>query len=104
IVERKHYEQRLRDEGSVHGKTVVRDRLRGLSVLQLDRLPKGLTPFRLAEKSPKQGAKVHSIGSAQVSGAMWGYSPGEVRSVYPRKLRFSKDPADTLDCKIIETT
>ena len=48
-------------------------------------MPDGVPELVLAKASAEPGQSVHSIGNPGGSGALWVYTPGKVRQVYPKK-------------------
>jgi tetratricopeptide (TPR) repeat protein len=62
-----------------------------LAVVQVDALPAGVTELKLAGEIPDPGDIVHTVGNPGVSGGLWVYSFGSVRSLY-RESRLSADP------------
>jgi len=77
-----------------------------LKILQPARIPRGVASVRFPSDSPLAGAKVHSIGNPGVSGSMWVYTPGEVRSVYNKSWRVAVSQTEVaeFEVKIIEAT
>jgi HEAT repeat protein/S1-C subfamily serine protease len=58
------------------------DRKRDLSLIQLERLPEGVVPVRLAGRQARPGQKVHTVGGKpRGNQGLWIYSPGSVRQV-----------------------
>jgi hypothetical protein len=55
--------------------------------VQLDKLPEGAEPAKLAANSPTPGDAVESIGNPGSSDALWVYTSGTVRSVYRKQFR-----------------
>jgi hypothetical protein len=76
------------------------DRKRDLAVVELSRLPEGAKAIKFAEKSVGGGVQVHSIGNPATSQALWVYTNGTVRSVYPKKLITN---AGEHEFKVVET-
>jgi hypothetical protein len=76
------------------------DRKRDLAVAELSRLPAHAKEIKFAEKSVGGGVQVHSIGNPATSQALWVYTNGTVRSVYPKKLITN---AGEHEFKVVET-
>ena len=73
-----------------------------LSVLRLERLPKGAEAIPLAKDGPKTGQSVHAIGNSGIADdALWRYSPGKVRNVYSKRW---KAATDQYAARVVETT
>ncbi len=83
IVERNHYLQGVKTLG-VRGTVVAIDRKRDLALVQLDRIPEGMTAIPLAADSVGPGEEVQSIGNPGTTDALWVFTSGTVRSVYPK--------------------
>jgi tetratricopeptide (TPR) repeat protein len=75
---------------------------RDLAVIRLrQRPPKGVAAVRLAEREPRPGDRVHSIGNPDASDALWVYSSGTVRQVYRKEFRYATGPARA--ARVVET-
>lgn len=85
-VDRKHYVDNVKTLG-IRGRIVAVDRKRDLALIQLDKLPEGVEPAKLAAASPTPGDSVESIGNPGSSDALWVYTSGTVRSVYRKQFR-----------------
>ena len=85
IVDKDKYMESITANKGIRGKVLAREETRDLAVIQLDRLPDGVTPVKLASGSPEAGDKIYSIGNPAASEAFWIYTPGEVRQVYDKK-------------------
>jgi HEAT repeat protein/S1-C subfamily serine protease len=70
-------------------KLVRVERKRDLALLQLESLPEGVAPLRLAAESASPGQAIYSLG-AQPKGSqgMWQNNPGVVRQVAPATWRY----------------
>lgn len=86
VVTRSHYVDNVKTLG-IRGRVVAVDRKRDLALVQLDRIPDGAKPLKLAEKSASPGESVESIGNPGSSDALWVYTSGTVRSVYKKQFR-----------------
>src|SRR5262245_18537053 len=87
IPEKDKYSAVLKDIG-LKGHVIAKDPKRDLAVIKLEpatALPHGTLALRLAKTAPSPGDKVHSIGSPGVSGALFNYTDGAVKSVYKKK-------------------
>jgi S1-C subfamily serine protease len=104
VAERKFYFDLLRKGLGLHGKVLLRDRQRDLAIIQLDAVPEGAVPIRLARDTVTPGQRVHSVGHPGVSGGMWLYTPGTVRQVYHKtwKARVGEGILE-FDAHVIET-
>ena len=75
---------------------------RDLAVIRLrERSPEGVTAVKVAEREPRPGDRVHSIGNPGASDALWLYSAGTVRQVYRKEWRYATGPARA--GRIVET-
>jgi len=64
------------------GMIVASSKVHDLAVIQLDSLPNGVRALTLAQASPPQGARLHSLGGRSLgSMSMWIYTYGHVRQV-----------------------
>jgi S1-C subfamily serine protease len=105
IALRDHYARQLVNKGGIEGKVIHRDRKRDLAILQLPTLPSGVTAVPLARESVGPGDSVHSIGNPGASGALWAYSPGSVKAVYPKKWDvMERDGLLHFEATVVETT
>ncbi len=87
IAERDYYVDRLRREGGIRGRVVVRDRTHDLAIVQLESLPENIQALPLAADGVAPGQSVHSVGNPGDSGALWVYTPGRVRQLYHKKWK-----------------
>lgn len=60
-----------------------------LALIELESVPSDVTAVPLAANSPSPGEAVHSVGSPAASGALWVYSPGNVRQVYQTQMHYN---------------
>lgn len=86
IVDRNHYLKNVRKLG-IRGRILGIDRKRDLALIELDRIPKGMNAITLADASVSTGEAVQSIGNSGSTEALWVYTSGTVRSVYPKQFR-----------------
>jgi serine protease Do len=86
LVERTHYLEGVKTLG-VRGTVVAVDRQRDLALIQLSRIPEGISAVKLAAESCTPGEQVESIGNPGTSDALWVYSSGTVRAVYEKQFR-----------------
>jgi hypothetical protein len=100
LAEKKHYLENL-TRLVVKGKVVARDPRRDLALVQLQEVPRGVEAVKLADKSPRPGQQVHSIGNPGASDALWQYSSGTVRQVYDKCFRM--DNSFLIDARVVET-
>jgi serine protease Do len=85
VAEKAFYNKKGR---AVPARVVVSDPGRDLAVLQVGRLPPGVTALRLAPASPEPGETCHSVGNPSVSMAMWVYTLGTVRQVAQQRVKY----------------
>jgi S1-C subfamily serine protease len=108
IPERDKYMELLKAKVGIVGKVLFAESSKDLAIIQLASVPKGTPALRLAKDSPGPGDRIHSIGSPGVSGALFNYTDGSVKSVYEKKFRTGAGPNDpnsfTIDARIIETS
>lgn len=76
------------------------DRKRDLALIELARLPAHAKAIKFAEKSVEGGEDIQSVGNPASSQALWVYTSGTVRSVYPKKLITN---AGEHEFKVVET-
>ncbi len=99
IAQRSHYRKRLKKIG-IPGRVTVRDPRRDLALIELESVPEGAKALSLAKSSPSPGAKIHSVGNPGASEALWVYTSGTVRQVYPTKVRLPN--GCVVDVQVIE--
>jgi S1-C subfamily serine protease len=105
IAVREHYTKQLLSKGGLEGKVIYRDQKRDLALIQLPSLPAGVAAVPLARESVGPGDSVHSIGNPGASGALWAYSPGSVKAVYPKKWAvLDRDKPLQFEAQVVETT
>lgn len=105
ISERTIYIQQAKREDAIKGKVVAHDKTRDLALIQLDRVPDGIEALPFAKAEPKQGDHLHSVGNPGGSGALWVYTPGQVRSVYRKQwIAGGEDFELKLDARVVEST
>ena len=98
-VTRKHYLDNVKTLG-IRGRVLSVDRKRDLALVELDRLPEGVTAIPMATESAGPGEDVESIGNPGTSDALWVYTSGTVRAVYQKTFRTG---AGEHDFKVVET-
>ncbi len=99
IVERSHYLQNVKKLG-IRGRVLAVDRKRDLALVELGKLPEGITAIKLADESSSPGQDVESIGNPGSTDALWVYTSGTVRAVYQKKFRTG---AGEHNFKVVET-
>lgn len=99
IVERSHYLKNVKKLG-VRGRVLAIDRKRDLALIELDRIPDGVTAIALAKKEGESGETIMSIGNAGASEALWVHTSGTVRTVYQKQFRTG---AGEHDFRVLET-
>lgn len=68
---------------AVRGRVIYESVRRDMAVVQLEKLPAGIKPLKLAARKARPGQMVHSIGNSGESfGGVFGYCKGYVRNVY----------------------
>jgi tetratricopeptide (TPR) repeat protein len=87
---------------AVRAKVLDSDPRCDLAVLQLETLPRGVGELTLADDSPENTDRLHSIGNPGASAGMWVYTKGAVRTVVRRQIRYEGD--QVVNCKVVETT
>jgi hypothetical protein len=103
VAERDYYLERLKRYG-IWAKVVARDKKADLALIQLEGLPAGVVPIKLAPASAEAGQNVHSVGNPGDSGALWVYTAGKVRQVYHKKWKAKVgDDTLTFEAEIVET-
>lgn len=90
IAEKKYYTDRAKDL-AIAGRVLAVEKTVDLALIQLDRLPDGVSAVPVAAKSVEPGQTVHSVGNTGKSDALWGYVPGKVRQVYKKEWRAKLD-------------
>ena len=104
IAEREFYLDRLRREGGIRGRVIVRSRTHDLAIVQLESVPDGVQAMPLAAESVTPGQSVHSVGNPGDSGALWVYTPGKVRQVYHKKWKAQLgDETVSFEADVVET-
>jgi tetratricopeptide (TPR) repeat protein len=99
VAERSFYRQHAQRYPAV---VIDADNQRDLAVIRLqERPPEGVRAIRLAEREPRPGDRVHSIGNPDASDALWVYSAGTVRQVYRKEWRYASGPAHA--GRVVET-
>jgi serine protease Do len=58
-----------------------------LALIQLPKLPEGVTAIEMAEASAKPGSDIDIVGNPGGSDVLWVYTSGTVRSVYDKKFK-----------------
>lgn len=99
IVERDHYTKNVK-KISVRGRVLAVDRKRDLALIELDKLPEGAVALPMADTGITQGEDVQSIGNPGVSGALWVFNSGTVRTIYQKQFRTG---AGEHDFRVVET-
>jgi tetratricopeptide (TPR) repeat protein len=98
-AERSYYRRNARRFAA---EVIDADGQRDLAVIRLkERPPEGVTVVKMAEREPRPGDRVHSIGNPDASDALWVYSGGTVRQVYRKEWRYRTGPVHA--ARVIET-
>jgi tetratricopeptide (TPR) repeat protein len=99
VAEKDYYRKQAR---RYLGDVIDSDGPRDLAVIRLrEQPPEGVTAVKVAEREPRPGDRVHSIGNPGASDALWVYSAGTVRQVYRKEWRYATGPARA--GRIVET-
>jgi hypothetical protein len=85
----------------IKGRVVAADATKDLALLELERLPEGVTELKLAGEAPEPGERVHAVGCPGGGRALWVYSSGTVRAVTEAEWRDERQAAYA--ARIIET-
>jgi hypothetical protein len=85
-VKRQHYLDNV-PKLAQPGRVVAVDRRRDLALIQLPKLPEGVTAIEMAEASAKPGSGIDIVGNPGGSDVLWVYTSGTVRSVYDKKFK-----------------
>jgi S1-C subfamily serine protease len=102
LVEMSRY-LRQRDRLAVPGHVVAEGARVDLALVELERVPEGVAPLRLAPAPPRRGEKIMAIGNSGAgNGLLWRYTCGEVRNLGPVSWR--ADGKTNYSARIIETT
>jgi S1-C subfamily serine protease len=104
IADREAYEDvpRLEREGLLtRCRVLIRDRQHDLALLELEALPADARALSFAERSPRPGERLHSIGNPGLSGGFWVYTQGSVRQVY--RGRFVTSEVNEIDARVVES-
>lgn len=88
VVTRSHYLTNVKKLG-VRGRVVAVDKKRDLALIEIDRVPATATAIEMADDSATPGEDVDSIGNPGSTEALWVFTSGTVRAVYPKKFRTS---------------
>jgi hypothetical protein len=103
VAERDYYLERLR-RYALRGRVVARDRKADLALVQLEGLPAGAEALPLSDDGASPGQSVHSVGNPGDSGALWVYTPGEVRQAYHKKWKAKVDGEErSFEADVVET-
>lgn len=105
IAVRDHYTRQLVNNGGIKGAVIHREKKKDLAIIQLPMLPPGVNALPIARDSVGPGDSVHSIGNPGASGALWAYSPGSVKAVYPKTWRvIDRNREMEFSAQVVETT
>jgi len=105
VADKNVYKMALNGPEAVLGEVLARDQQHDLALIKLRSVPPGARPILLARESAVPGQRVHSVGNPGVSGALWVYTSGTVRSSVYRKHWQVRDGRRTLtfDANVLET-
>jgi hypothetical protein len=105
VAEKSFYKGHLNDSYAILGDVLVRDQQHDLALIRLRSVPNGTRPILLARESAVPGQRVHSVGNPGVSGTLWVYTSGTVRSPVYKKRWEVRDGRKTLkfDANVVET-
>jgi tetratricopeptide (TPR) repeat protein len=91
VAEMAHY---VRHAPRLRAEVIDADGPRDLALIRLrERLPESVVALKLADREPRPGERMHSVGNPGASGALWIYSTGMVRQVYRKEWRYVDGPA-----------
>ncbi len=83
LVEKPFYGFERKKELAIPGKVVYFNRLKDLALVQLARVPPGVSAVGLASEDPQPGDTIHVIGNSTFHrGGLFSYSAGHVRNSY----------------------
>lgn len=83
IITESDYYRKQRSTLEVRGKVIYDNVRRDMAVIQVDKLPAGVKPLKLAPQRARPGQTVHLIGnSTDPEGGVFGYCQGYVRNVF----------------------
>lgn len=104
IMSRTTFAKQFREGNLIKAKVLVADAKRDLALIQLGKVPDGVDALPLAKQQTSTGQTVHSVGNPGDSGALWVYTSGTVRAVYPKQWSNRiKGKVVMRDCNIVET-
>ncbi len=97
---------RLLNKSYFVAKVLIRDKKKDLALLQLPKIPPGVSALPLAKEPPTPGRTVYSLGNPGASGALWVFTKGEVRQVYNKKwhVQLTETEIAEMEARIIETS
>ena len=90
------------DRFAVAGKVVARDMKRDLVLIEIDSIPEGIEPVKLAEAAASPGETVHAIGNPSAVDAMWAYTSGKVRQLFRTEYTLSEG-TQPVKTRVVET-
>jgi hypothetical protein len=83
VVEKSSYGFEKKRKLAIQGRIVLSNRLKDLSLVQLEHLPPGVQAVPLAKRLPRPGDRIHVIGnSTYFRGGLFSYCAGSVRNSY----------------------
>jgi len=92
----------LRGVTPIRGKLIDSDAKCDLALIQLESLPAGTQALTLAETSPLQAERVHSVGNGGPTNTLWLYTTGSVRQIHRYRAR-GVDGGRDFDCRVVAT-
>ena len=69
----------------IRAKVVRKLKRKDLALLQLDKIPTGFVPVKLATDRVQPGESVYTVGNPGASGGMWIFSDGSVRQIFDQQ-------------------
>lgn len=106
VMERSYY---LDNDSSlgIDGRVIARTTTKDLALIQIEQVPQGARPVKLAATSPRPGQALHVVANEGGTDSLWTYTPGTVRSVI--RERFSLRIPGTsrtvkLDARVVVTS
>jgi len=97
--------QKTRKDKLITGRVLIKSEEKDLALLQLTEVPPEALALPVASQSVTTGETVHSVGNPGVSGALWVYTSGTVRSVYHLHWQAGGggEQPTTHDSQVVET-
>ncbi|MSR55865.1 MAG: serine protease [Gemmataceae bacterium] len=105
MTDKEKYKDNAFNNKAITGKVLFRDKARDLAIIQLSKLPPGVSALPLAKKSTTTGTMVWNIGSPGAVEQVFSITEGKVRSVGDEKFLVGEgDSVFEVRAKIVTTT